>query len=137
MTTDKDGGAGANQQVEADNSASAEALNDASQPRKRSSWIRNTAADANRALAPTVKATGARLGDWLATVGWGKFFVVAILLLILAAIADNVFYDSQPTVTVRRGVPDPRFWSYWSPSASRIPAQGAADARPPCSTIRV
>lgn len=72
------------------------------QPKRRGEWARIAAADAGRALGPTVKKTGTRLGDWLATIGWGKFFVVAVLLLIVAALADNVFYD-RPTVSVRRG----------------------------------
>ncbi len=67
------------------------------------SWTRGAAVDAGRASAPTIKSVGARLGDWLATVGWAKFFLVALLLLIVGAIADNVFYDAEPVVVVRVG----------------------------------
>ena len=66
-------------------------------------WTRNTAADAGRASAPGIKRIGARIGDWLATVGWFKFFLVALLLLIVGAIADNVFYNSEPVVVVKMG----------------------------------
>ncbi len=55
------------------------------------------------ASAPTIKSIGARIGDWLATVGWAKFFFVAFLLLIVGAIADNVFYNSEPVVVVKMG----------------------------------
>jgi Histidine kinase/Histidine kinase-, DNA gyrase B-, and HSP90-like ATPase len=64
-------------------------------------WARRAAADAGRASAPTIKRIGARIGDWLATVGWAKFFFVALLLLIVGAIADNVFYKHEPVVVVK------------------------------------
>jgi signal transduction histidine kinase len=63
---------------------------------------RNAAAGAGRASAPTLKRIGARIGDWLATVGWAKFFFIAFLLMIVGAIADNVFYDSKPIVVVKK-----------------------------------
>jgi hypothetical protein len=66
-------------------------------------WTRNAAADAGRASAPTIKGIGARIGDWLAKVGWAKFFLVALLLLIVGAIADNVFYNGEPVVVVKMG----------------------------------
>jgi signal transduction histidine kinase len=66
-------------------------------------WTRGAAADARRASAPTIKRIGARIGDWLATVGWAKFFFVAFLLLIVGAIADNVFYNGEPVVVVKMG----------------------------------
>ena len=77
----------------------------APQPSRRSkaAWLRGAAAGAGRASAPTVKRVGARIGDWLATVGWFKFFLVALLLLIVGAIADNVFYDTEPVVVVKVG----------------------------------
>ena len=80
----------------------------AGQPPRRGSgsggafgWARRAAADAGRASAPTIKRIGARIGDWLATVGWAKFFLVALLLLIVGAIADNVFYKHEPVVVVK------------------------------------
>ena len=66
-------------------------------------WTRGAATDAGRASAPTIKRIGARISDWLATVGWAKFFLVALLLLIVGAIADNVFYNSEPVVVVKMG----------------------------------
>jgi hypothetical protein len=69
-------------------------------------WARRAAADAGRASAPTIKRISARIGDWLATVGWAKFFLVALLLLIVGAIADNVFYKREPVVVVRVGGED-------------------------------
>ena len=65
--------------------------------------LARAAADAGRASAPAIKRIGARIGDWLATVGWAKFFFVALLLLIVGAIADNVFYKHEPVVVVKMG----------------------------------
>jgi hypothetical protein len=64
-------------------------------------WTRNAATDVARASAPAAKGIGARIGDWLAPVGWAKFFLVALLLLIVGGIADNVFYHSEPVVVVK------------------------------------
>lgn len=66
-------------------------------------WTRGAAVDAGRASAPTIKNLGGRLGDWLAKVSWLRFFLVALLLLILGAIADNVLYDGEPVVVVKVG----------------------------------
>src|SRR5512140_2058412 len=49
------------------------------------------ASEAMRASAPVLKNVAARLGDWLATVGWGKFFLVAILMWAVAGIATGIF----------------------------------------------
>lgn len=87
----------------ADTMAAGQAFPQRSRLRRAFSWTRGAAADAGRASAPTIKSNGARLGDWLATVGWAKFFLVALLLLILGAIADNVFYNAEPVVVVKVG----------------------------------
>ncbi len=49
-----------------------------------------------------LKVLAPAIGDWLATVGWAKFFFIAFLLMIVGAIADNVFYDTKPIVVVKR-----------------------------------
>lgn len=58
------------------------------------------AAEAARASGPLIKRVAGRLGDWLATVGWGKFFLVAILLWAVAGIATSIFSDEE-TVVIR------------------------------------
>ena len=96
MTTDHN----AETRAASEAAATGQALSHRSRLRRVFSWTRGAAADAGRASAPTIKSTGARLGDWLATVGWAKFFLVALLLLVLGAIADNVFYNAEPVVVV-------------------------------------
>jgi hypothetical protein len=66
------------------------------------------AAEAARVSAPVIRSIAFRarglatqLGDWLATVGWGKFFLVAVLLMILGGIATNIFSDEDRAIVVR------------------------------------
>ena len=56
-------------------------------------------------VMPLLKRVFGRIGDWLATVGWGKFALVAILLLAAAGIATNVLYDEGPVLVVDRAGP--------------------------------
>jgi hypothetical protein len=59
------------------------------------------AAEAARASAPVVRNLASRLGDWLATVGWGKFFLVAVLLMMLGGLATSIFSDEERAIVVR------------------------------------
>jgi len=66
------------------------------------------AAEAARVSSPVIKnvalrskGLASRLGDWLATVGWGKFFLVAVLLLMLGGIANSIFSDKERAIVVR------------------------------------
>jgi len=56
------------------------------------------ASEAARASAPLLRNIGGRLSDWLATVGWGKFFLIAVLLLILGGIASSIFSSNEAIV---------------------------------------
>ncbi len=55
-----------------------------------------------RAVAPPIARLGGRIGDWLAAIGWGKFFLLAILLLIFGGIASQALFDDRPAVVVER-----------------------------------
>ena len=57
-------------------------------------------------ILPPVRGLTNRIGDWLAVVGWGKFALVALLLLAFAGIASNVIYDETPVVVVDRAHAD-------------------------------
>ena len=57
-------------------------------------------------ILPPVRRVLNRIGDWLAVVGWGKFALVAILLLIFAGLASNIIYDESPVVIVDRAPAD-------------------------------
>lgn len=56
-----------------------------------------------RASAPVLVRTGASIGDWLARIGWFKFFLLAILLLIFGSLLSNALFDRSPAVVVERG----------------------------------
>jgi len=56
-----------------------------------------------RASAPVIKQAGGRIGDWLARIGWGKFFLLAILLLIFGGILSSALFEGSPAVIVDRG----------------------------------
>jgi signal transduction histidine kinase len=57
-----------------------------------------------RASAPVIKAGGTRVGDWLARIGWGKFFLLSLLLLIFGGILSSALFERSPAVIVERGV---------------------------------
>ena len=56
-------------------------------------------------ILPPLRSVSQRIGDWLAVVGWGKFTLVALLLLAFAGIASQVLYDETPVVVVDRHDP--------------------------------
>jgi signal transduction histidine kinase len=71
-----------------------------SAPRRLFARAGSSAAAAGRTAAPVLRSAGARLGDWLATVGWGKFFLVAILLLIFAGITASIFSGEERAIVI-------------------------------------
>jgi len=64
-----------------------------------------------RTAAPVFKRIFGRVGDWLANVGWGKFFLLAILLLVFGGIAGSLFFEHGPAVVIdkahRRALDEP------------------------------
>ena len=51
-------------------------------------------------ILPPIKALFARIGEWLATVGWGKFALVAILIFAAVGITSTILYDDAPPVVI-------------------------------------
>ncbi len=43
---------------------------------------------------PWVRDGGAAFGNWLATIGWGKFFLLSVLLLIFSNLSSSFFFSS-------------------------------------------
>lgn len=62
--------------------------------------IREDIAAGARVCAPVIRQFGTRFGDWLAAIGWGKFFLLAILLLVFSGILSSVLFERGPTVVV-------------------------------------
>jgi signal transduction histidine kinase len=105
---------------------------------RRDMW-RRVAGDVRsgaRASAPVIKEAGARIGDWLARIGWGKFFLLAILLLIFGGIVSSLLFERTPAVVIERGVdPEVSVQVNVSPEGIQItprrPGTPAASPRPP------
>jgi hypothetical protein len=58
--------------------------------------------DGARTAAPVFKRTFMRIGDWLANVGWGKFFLLSILLLIVGGMTGKLLLDHGTPVVVEQ-----------------------------------
>ncbi|MGZ9032415.1 MAG: sensor histidine kinase [Burkholderiaceae bacterium] len=80
--------------------------------------------------APVLKSVSTKLGDWLATVGWGKFFLVAVLLWVVAGIATNIFSDEE-SVVIRPNVDRVKVDINVSEDGVRIQAPPATVVPPP------
>jgi hypothetical protein len=123
-----------------DPGASGASPKDDGQPGKSGRWqrIREDVAAGARVSVPVIRRFGTRFGDWLARIGWGKFFLLAILLLIFGGIVSSVLLERGPTDVIVSvspegilvsppGVPKPPV----PPEAPEPPeAQGADKARP-------
>jgi hypothetical protein len=91
-----------------------------------------------RTAVPVIRRVGLRVGDWLALIGWGKFVVLAILLLIFANIVSGVFFERGPIVVVDRDSPAEKVNVVVSVSDSGIqirPGAGAGAPVPPVPPV--
>jgi hypothetical protein len=86
-----------------------------------------------RTSAPVIKEAGVRIGDWLARIGWGKFFLLAILLLVFGGILSSALFKRSPAVIVERGAdPEVTVSVNVSPDGIRIaPTRPPAPPKPP------
>jgi len=53
-----------------------------------------------RVTAPRLTAVARRFGDWLTTIGWGKFFLLSVLLLIAGGMVNSWLFSSGPAIVV-------------------------------------
>lgn len=63
---------------------------------------------AMRAAAPVVKRNAARFGDWLARIGWGKFFLLSLLLFAFGGITSSLIFERSPAIVVDKTDPGDR-----------------------------
>jgi signal transduction histidine kinase len=61
-----------------------------------------------RAAAPRLKAAARRAGDWLTSIGWGKFFLLSLLLLVAGAMLNSWLFDGGPAIVVDASDPKDR-----------------------------
>lgn len=70
--------------------------------------VREDIAAGARVSAPVIRQVGTRFGDWLAGIGWGKFFLLSILLLVFGGILSSVLFERGPAVVVDQADPKDR-----------------------------
>ncbi|MCU0764974.1 MAG: histidine kinase [Burkholderiaceae bacterium] len=61
-----------------------------------------------RAAAPRLAAAARRFGDWLASVGWGKFFLLSLLVLVAGAMLNSWLFEGGPAIVVEASDPKDR-----------------------------
>jgi hypothetical protein len=61
-----------------------------------------------RAAAPRLTAAGRRFGDWLTSIGWGKFLLLSVLLLIAGAMLNSWLFEGGPAIVVDAADPKDR-----------------------------
>lgn len=61
-----------------------------------------------RAAAPRLAAAARRFGDWLASVGWGKFFLLSVLVLVAGAMLNSWLFEGGPAIIVDASDPKDR-----------------------------
>lgn len=84
-----------------------------------------------RRSAPVLRQGGLRVGDWLARIGWGKFFLLALLLLAFGSILSSALFEGRRAVVVEHdgGGPDVSVSVNVSPDGVRItPRDGRSPA---------
>lgn len=61
-----------------------------------------------RAAAPRLTAAARRFGDWLTSIGWGKFFLLSLLVLVAGAMLNSWLFDGGPAIVVDASDPKDR-----------------------------
>jgi len=69
--------------------------------RDRLAYAAQAAGAAVARSAPVVASVAGRFGRWLASIGWGKFAILSLLLLILSSILEEQLHKSQPSPRVK------------------------------------
>jgi hypothetical protein len=77
--------------------------NPAGQERRGQSRGAQVAADVAagaRAAAPRLVAAARHFGDWLTSIGWGKFFLLSLLVLVAGAMLNSWLFEGTPAIIV-------------------------------------
>ncbi len=84
-----------------------------------------------RVTAPKLKLAARRFGDWLTSIGWGKFFLLSLLLLIAGAMLNSWLFDSGPAIVVDTADPKSRVNVIVSVTPDGVRISPPAPPRPP------
>jgi len=88
-------------------------------------------AERRRALAQFVSGAATRIGNWLASIGWGKFILLSLLMLMAAALADSMLSFSRKSERHDTHVPVEVKISVDSLGLHIAPSQGQATSAQP------
>jgi len=61
-----------------------------------------------RVAAPRLTAAARRFGDWLTSIGWGKFFLLSALLMVAGAMLNSWLFEGGPAIVVDASDPKDR-----------------------------
>jgi hypothetical protein len=72
----------------------------AAQMRRFGADVASGAHSAAKVALPVVKRNATRFGDWLASIGWAKFFLLSVLVLILAGALASFAQRRGPAIVI-------------------------------------
>jgi len=109
----------------------------------RSAQMAADVAAGARLAAPRLTSLAKRFGDWLAAVGWGKFFLLALLVLVAGAMLNSWLFEGKPAIIVDASDPKERVnvvvsvapdGVHIAPPAPAKPAKPPAPPSPPAAS---
>jgi len=80
---------------------------DEARPGRAGQMAADVAAGA-RAAAPRLTRAARRFGDWLTSIGWGKFLLLSLLLIIAAAMINSWLFEGGPAIVIDASDPKER-----------------------------
>jgi signal transduction histidine kinase len=87
-----------------------------------------------RAAAPRLAAAGRRVGDWLTSISWARFFLLSVLLLIAGAMLNSWLFESGPAIVVDASDPKDRVNVIVSVSPDGVRIEPPVSPPPPPET---
>ncbi len=84
-----------------------------------------------RTAAPRLTVAARRFGDWLTSIGWGKFFLLSLLLLIAGAMINSWLFRGGPAIVVDASDPKERVSVVVSVSPDGVRIAPPAPPEPP------
>ncbi len=99
--------------------------------RSRTAQTAADIASGARTAAPRLTVAARRFGDWLTSIGWGKFFLLSLLLLIAGAMINSWLFEGGPAIVVDASDPKERVSVVVSVSPDGVRIAPPAPPAPP------
>jgi hypothetical protein len=84
-----------------------------------------------RAAAPRMAAAARRFGDWLTSIGWGKFILLSLLVLVAGAMLNSWLFDGGPAIVVDAADPKERVNVIVSVTPEGVRIESPTPPKPP------